>query len=43
MLKGENLIFDIQFHLIDDLLYFMNFFNKMRFCLFKEFKKEIFQ
>ena len=42
MLKNENLISDIQFHFIDDLLYFINFFNKMRLCLFKKFKKKIF-
>ena len=42
MLKDENSIFDIQFHLIDDLLYFTNFFNKMRFYLFKKFKNFFF-
>ena len=42
MLKGENLIFDIQFHLVDDLLYFINFFNKMRLYLLKKFKKKSF-
>ena len=42
MLKGEDLILDIQFHLVDDLLYFTNSFNKMKFYLFKEFEKEIF-
>ena len=42
MLKDEDLISNIQFHLIDDLLYFMNSFNKMRFYLFKEFEKKIF-
>ena len=43
MLKDENSIFNIQFHFIDDLLYFTDFFDKMRFYLFKKFEKEIFQ
>ena len=42
MLKDKNLIFNIQFHFINDLLYFTNFFNKMRLYLFKKFEKEIF-
>ena len=29
MLKNENLISNIQFHFINDLLYFTNFFDKM--------------
>ena len=36
MLKNEDLILDIQFHLINDLLYFINSFDKMRFYLFKK-------
>ena len=39
---NQNLIFDIQFHLINDLLYFTNFVNKIRLYLFKKFKKKIF-
>ena len=42
MLKNEDLILDIQFHLINDLLYFINSFDKMRFYLFKKLKKKIF-
>ena len=42
MLKGEDSILNIQFYLVDDLLYFTIFFDKMRFYLFKEFEKEIF-
>ena len=29
MLKNENLISNIQFYFINDLLYFTNFFDKM--------------
>ena len=42
MLKDENLILNIQFYLVDDLLYFTNSFNKVRLCLFKKFEKKIF-
>ena len=43
MLKSENLIPDIQFHFVNDLLYFINSFNKIRLYLSKKFKKKIFQ
>ena len=42
MLKSENLILNIQFYLVDDLLYFTNFLNKIRLYLSKKFEKKIF-
>ena len=42
MLKDENLILNIQFYFINNLLYITNFFDKMRFYLFKKFEKKIF-
>ena len=41
-LKSDDSTSDIQFHFINDLLYFTNFFNKIRFCLLKKFEKKIF-
>ena len=41
-LKSDDSTFDIQFHFVNDLLYFGDFFNKIRLYLFKKFEKKIF-
>ena len=41
-LKSDDSILDIQFHLVNDLLYFTNSLDRVRLCLFKKFEKKIF-
>ena len=41
--QKSSLFSSIQFSLNDDLIYYTNFANRKKLCLFKKFKKEIFE